>query len=179
MSWSINWFKQHLARIPGEVADFMKAPQEVYLKIKENMKWHHIGRRRWKSETMEIAAFYMHSDNKDGEEQHREDLLWCISKDKLTVGDKSSDNDIRNKIKGRSPGSSSSGAETQLIRSRLDSFVLNMLKGQTSPDYKQVNSNIGFDKVSHKEVISAISANSFIMQESLEMQQIPCTSIRC
>lgn len=54
-----------------------------------------------------------------------------------------------------------------------------MLKGQTSPDYKQVNSNIGFDKVSHKEVISAISANSFIMQESLEMQQIPCTSIRC
>jgi hypothetical protein len=45
ISGGINRFKQHLARIPGEVAYCEKAPEDVYLKIKENMKWHRTGRR--------------------------------------------------------------------------------------------------------------------------------------
>ncbi|XWS76719.1 hypothetical protein CRYUN_Cryun01aG0201900 [Craigia yunnanensis] len=70
ISGGINRFKQHLARIPGEVAYCEKAPEEIYLKIKENMKWHRTGRRHRKPDTKEISTFYLHSDNEDegGEE---------------------------------------------------------------------------------------------------------------
>ncbi|KAL3617148.1 hypothetical protein CASFOL_038895 [Castilleja foliolosa] len=51
VSGGINRFKQHLARIPGEVAPCKNAPEEVYLKIKENMKWHRTGRRHRRPNT--------------------------------------------------------------------------------------------------------------------------------
>nr|GEV40965.1 alanine--tRNA ligase [Tanacetum cinerariifolium] len=67
VSGGINRFKQHLARIPGEVAPCKSAPEDVYLKIKENMKWHRTGRRHRRPEqtsSSSAAALYMmHSEN--------------------------------------------------------------------------------------------------------------------
>ncbi|PPR89846.1 hypothetical protein GOBAR_AA30839 [Gossypium barbadense] len=155
ISGGINRFKQHLARIPGEVAYCEKAPEEVYLKIKENMKWHRTGRRHRKPDTKEISTFYMHSDNEDeGGEEER--YLQCVSKDILAIDDKVSDNDIRNNVRGRSPGSSGNGAEPLLKKSRLDSVFLKSLKSQTSAHYKQPRARTGFEKKTHREVISAI-----------------------
>lgn len=153
ISGGINRFKQHLARIPGEVACCEKAPDDVFLKIKENMKWHRTGRRHRKPDTKEISAFYGHSDNEDEEQEER--FRQCMSKDMLAVDDKVSDSDIRNNVRGRSPCSSISGAEPVLKRSRLDSVFLKSLKSQTS-HIKQVKPKMGFEKKARKEVISAI-----------------------
>ncbi|XWS46486.1 hypothetical protein CRYUN_Cryun14cG0071600 [Craigia yunnanensis] len=155
ISGGINRFKQHLARIAGEVAYCEKAPEEVYLKIKENMKWHRTGRRHRKPDTKEISTFYLHSDNEDegGEE---DGYLQCISKDMLAIDDKVSDSDITNNVRGRSPGSSGNGAEPLLKRSRLDSVFLKSLKSQTSVHYKQTRAKIGFEKKTRREVISSI-----------------------
>ncbi|KAJ6343817.1 hypothetical protein OIU76_005546 [Salix suchowensis] len=156
ISGGINRFKQHLARIPGEVAYCDKAPEEVYLRIKDNMKWHRTGRRNRKLESKEISTFYTNSDNEDEEEEHEGGLLQYSSKDLLVIDDKFSDNDIRNNIKGRSPGSSSNGAEPPMKRSRLDSVFLKSLKSQTSSHYRQTKAKMGFEKKARKEVISAI-----------------------
>ncbi|KAK8570316.1 hypothetical protein V6N13_003003 [Hibiscus sabdariffa] len=155
ISGGINRFKQHLARIPGEVAYCEKAPEEVYLKIKENMKWHRTGRKHQKPDTKEISTFYLHSDNEDegGEE---EGYLQSMSKDMLFIDDKVSDNDVRNNVRGRSPGSSGNGAEPLLKKSRLDSVFLKSLKSQTSAHYKPSRARIGFENKAHREVISAI-----------------------
>ncbi|MFS8035329.1 putative transcription factor/ chromatin remodeling BED-type(Zn) family [Helianthus anomalus] len=85
VSGGINRFKQHLARIPGEVAPCKSAPEEVYLKIKENMKWHRTGRRHRRPEphkhSTSSSAFYtLHSENEnenedDDEEEDDEHLL--------------------------------------------------------------------------------------------------------
>jgi hypothetical protein len=156
ISGGINRFKQHLARIPGEVAYCDKAPEEVYLRIKENMKWHRTGRRNRKPESKEISTFYTNSDNEDEEEEQEGGLLQYSSKDLLAIDDKISDNDIRNNIKGRSPGSSSNGAEPPMKRSRLDSVFLKSLKNQTSSHYRQTKARMGFEKKALKEVISSI-----------------------
>ncbi|KAE8703558.1 HAT dimerization domain-containing protein isoform 2 [Hibiscus syriacus] len=155
ISGGINRFKQHLARIPGEVSYCEKAPEEVYLKIKENMKWHRTGRRHRKPDTKEISTFYLHSDNEDegGEE---EGYLQSISKDMLAIDDKVSDNDVRNNFRGRSPGSRGNGAEPLHKKSRLDLVFLKSLKSQTSAHYKQPRARKGFEKKAHREVISAI-----------------------
>ncbi|XVE73527.1 hypothetical protein DITRI_Ditri11bG0125300 [Diplodiscus trichospermus] len=155
ISGGINRFKQHLARISGEVAFCEKAPEEVYLKIKENMKWHRTGRRHRKPDTKEISTFYLHSDNED-EGGDEDGYLQCTSKDILDIDDKVSDSDIRNNVRGRSPGSSGNGAQPLLKRSRLDSVFLKSLKGQTSAHYKQTRAKIGFEKKTRREVISAI-----------------------
>ncbi|KAG0472120.1 hypothetical protein HPP92_016666 [Vanilla planifolia] len=55
VSGGINRFKQHLARIPGEVAFCKMVPEVVYLQMKENMKWHRTGWRR-RPEDKEFAA---------------------------------------------------------------------------------------------------------------------------
>ncbi|GFP83082.1 hypothetical protein PHJA_000451400 [Phtheirospermum japonicum] len=80
VSGGINRFKQHLARIPGEVAPCKNAPEEVYLKIKENMKWHRTGRRHRRPDTkdnnnnnnMSTANFYLNSDNEDEDNQEED-----------------------------------------------------------------------------------------------------------
>lgn len=132
----INRFKQHLARIPGEVASCKKAPEEVYLKIKKNMKWHRIGRRNRKPETEEPPAFHFLSNNED--EEHDGGSFQCIS-----IDDKVSDNDIRNSIKWRSSGSSSNGSELLPRKSRLDSVFLKSLQVQTSSDHEQGKEKVG------------------------------------
>ncbi|KAI7738705.1 hypothetical protein M8C21_017898, partial [Ambrosia artemisiifolia] len=79
VSGGINRFKQHLARIPGEVAPCKSAPEEVYLKIKENMKWHRTGRRHRRPEphkqsTTSASTFYtMHSENENENEDDEEE----------------------------------------------------------------------------------------------------------
>ncbi|KAK8718204.1 hypothetical protein V6N13_045447 [Hibiscus sabdariffa] len=181
ISGGINRFKQHLARIPGEVAYCEKAPEEVYLKIKENMKWHRTGRRHRKPDTKDISTFYLYSDNEDEGGEEEEEYLQSISKDMLAVDDTVSDNDVRNNVRGRSPGSSGNGAEPLHKKSRLDSVFLKSLKSQTSVHYKQPRARIGFEKKAHREVISAIcrffyhagipsnAANSPYFHKMLEM----------
>ncbi|KAJ4954460.1 hypothetical protein NE237_011243 [Protea cynaroides] len=156
VSGGINRFKQHLARIPGEVAYCKKAPEEVYLKMKENMKWHRTGRRQRRPEAKEIAAFYIHSDNEDEEEELENDLLHDRSKEKLVTGDKSLGKGMRKRLTGRSPGDGMGGSEPQLKRSRLDSVILKSPKSQTLLSYKQVKAKTVSDKKTRKEVISAI-----------------------
>ncbi|KAL3604358.1 hypothetical protein D5086_005217 [Populus alba] len=148
--------KNLVIRIPGEVAYCDKAPEDVYLRIKENMKWHRTGRRNRKPESKEISTFYTNSDNEDEEEEQEGGLLQYSNKDLLAIDDKISDNDIRNNIKGRSPGSSSNGAEPPMKRSRLDSVFLKSLKNQTSSHYRQTKAKMGFEKKALKEVISSI-----------------------
>ncbi|KAI3695626.1 hypothetical protein L1987_78625 [Smallanthus sonchifolius] len=96
VSGGINRFKQHLARIPGEVAPCKSAPEEVYLKIKENMKWHRTGRRHrrpepHKQQTSSSSSFYMmHSENEnenedeDEEDEQEDDVAHLL----ITSGDK-------------------------------------------------------------------------------------------
>ncbi|XP_078445183.1 hAT dimerization domain-containing protein isoform X2 [Wolffia australiana] len=67
VSGGINRFKQHLARIPGEVSSCKMAPDEVYLKMKENMKWHRTGRRQ-QSES-ELNSFLDNSDHDEAGEE--------------------------------------------------------------------------------------------------------------
>ncbi|XXG80381.1 hypothetical protein AAC387_Pa09g1268 [Persea americana] len=158
VSGGINRFKQHLARIPGEVAYCKKAPEEVYLKIKENMKWHRTGRRGRRPEGKEIAAFYMHSENDDDDDE--EELMNGRSKEKLAIDDKSlitsSGKAIKKRLRGRSPGSGTSGFEAPLKRSKLDSVFAMTPKSQTPSSYKQVKLKTGADKKTRREVISAI-----------------------
>ncbi|XP_043708696.1 uncharacterized protein LOC122657953 isoform X2 [Telopea speciosissima] len=156
VSGGINRFKQHLARIPGEVAYCKNAPEEVYLKMKENMKWHRTGRRQRRSGAKEISAFYMHSDNEDEEEELEQDLLHDRSKEKLVIGDKSLGKDTRKRHLGRSPGDGTSGTNLRIKRSRFDPVILKSPKSQTLPSYKQVKAKTVSDKRTRKEVISAI-----------------------
>lgn len=153
VSGGINRFKQHLARIPGEVAPCKNAPEEVYLKIKENMKWHRTGRRHRRPDAKEISAFYMNSDNDDEEDEQDEDALHRMNKENLIIGEKRLSKDLRKTFRGISPGS---GSEPSLRRSRLDSVVPKTPKSQKALSYKQVKVKTGSSKKTRKEVISAI-----------------------
>ncbi|KAI4335080.1 hypothetical protein L6164_013761 [Bauhinia variegata] len=178
VSGGINRFKQHLARIPGEVAPCKHAPEEVYLKIKENMKWHRTGRRHRRPETTELPAFYAKSDNEDEEDEQMEDAPYHMNKETLIDVDKKLSKDLRKTLKGMSP---STGPEPVLRRSRLDSVYLKLPKNQTPQTYKPVKVKTGPTKKLHKEVISAIckffyhagvplqAANSLYFQKMLEV----------
>lgn len=117
------------------------APVYVYLKIKENMKWHRTGRRPRKPVIKAISTLYMHSDN-EKEEEHDEGFLQCINREMLALDYKVLDSEIRNNVKGRCPGTNA--AEPK--RSRLDSVFLKSLKSQTSPLFKQVRSKMICEK---------------------------------
>ncbi|XP_068660147.1 uncharacterized protein [Aristolochia californica] len=156
VSGGINRFKQHLARIPGEVAYCQKAPEEVYLKMKENMKWHRTGRRQRRPDTKEIAAFYMPSDNDEDDED--EGLVNGRSKETHDVSDKSviaNSRGTRKRYSGRSPGNRNGGAEQQLKKLKLDT-IMKSPKSQASLSYKQLKAKAGPDKKARKEVITAI-----------------------
>ncbi|KAK2969657.1 hypothetical protein RJ640_025834 [Escallonia rubra] len=153
VSGGINRFKQHIARIPGEVAPCKVAPEEVYLKIKDNMKWHRTGRRHRRPDSKEISAFYMHSDNEEeeGEDDQEEDTLRHVTSESTLVGDRRLRRDSRSAYKGMSPGS---GSEPLTKRPRLDAIVQKTPKCQMSASSKQVKS--GNSRKSRKEVVSAI-----------------------
>jgi DNA-directed RNA polymerase subunit RPC12/RpoP len=149
VSGGINRFKQHLGRIPGEVAPCKHAPEEVYLTIKENMKWHRTGRRHRQPDTSELSAFFMLADN-ENEEDEKEEVALHHS---LIDGDRRLNKDLRKAVKGMS---ASSGSEPSFKRSRLDSLFLKTPKTHTPQSYKQVKVNTGSNKKSGDEVFSAI-----------------------
>lgn len=143
VSGGINRFKQHLARIPGEVAFCKMAPEEVYLKMKENMKWHRTG-MRVRSETKG------HVESDDDEE-----LSNCRSKVNELIDDKDihCNRITRRRFKGRPPGNSTSGLELQLIQTDSDS---KNAKTRSVMPIMQSKLKTCSDKSSHKEVISAV-----------------------
>ncbi|KAK9086203.1 hypothetical protein Syun_028597 [Stephania yunnanensis] len=150
ISGGINRFKQHLAKIPGEVASCKNAPDDVYLKIKENMKWHRTGRRNRRPEAQDIAAVYITSDHE--EDDHEEDPLLIRNKETFMIADRSYGKEIRKRPR-TSPGV---GSELSLKRPKLDYVNPKAQKGLLSPSYKQVKVRTGFDKKNCKDVLSAI-----------------------
>ncbi|KAL5706427.1 hypothetical protein ACHQM5_024595 [Ranunculus cassubicifolius] len=151
VSGGINRFKQHLARIPGEVASCKNAPEEVYLKIKDNMKWHRTGRRNRRPEAKDVTGFSLQSDNDEDEEQD-EDPVHFRSKEKLLICDKSFGKDTRKRLRGRSP---CSGTELQLKRPKLDYANVKTPKSHAPAFYKPLKSIT--DRKTQKDMISAIS----------------------
>ncbi|XP_073028317.1 uncharacterized protein [Primulina eburnea] len=169
VSGGINRFKQHLARIPGEVAPCNNAPEEVYLKIKENMKWHRTGRRHRRPGTKEISTFYLNSEDEDDE------AACHIGNDKIVLGDRRYKRDFGRTFKGLSL---CNGTESLSKRPRFDANVLKMPKSEMQVCGNQVKT--GSSKRSRREVISAIckffyhagvpshAANSQYFQKMLE-----------
>ncbi|XP_010524605.1 PREDICTED: uncharacterized protein LOC104802620 [Tarenaya hassleriana] len=88
VSGGINRFKQHLARIPGEVAPCKNTPEEVYLKIKENMKWHRAGRRQTRLDDVGVSNFNALMQNADREDDQEDDDFCSISEDRSVRGDR-------------------------------------------------------------------------------------------
>ncbi|KAL5538066.1 hypothetical protein UlMin_042276 [Ulmus minor] len=178
VSGGINRFKQHLARIPGEVAPCKHAPEEVYIKIKDNMKWHRTGRKQRPADSKEISTFYAESETDDEDDEQVEADIRHMNKDRLIDGDGRVYKDLRNTFKGMSP---SSGSEPLLRRSRLDSVFMNPFMGQTTDSYRQVKVKTVSNKRSRKEVISSIckffyhagvplqAANSIYFHKMLEL----------
>ncbi|KAG8373213.1 hypothetical protein BUALT_Bualt11G0000200 [Buddleja alternifolia] len=149
VSGGINRFKQHLARIPGEVAPCKNAPEEVYLKIKDNMKWHRTGRRHRRADTKEISTFVVNSENEEEEEQE-EQVAYSMGSDKLVLfGDRRFDRDLKRTFKGIS---TCNGSEPLSKKPRFDANALKTPKIQAS--MKQVKT--GSTKRTRREVISAI-----------------------
>ncbi|KAJ0035527.1 hypothetical protein Pint_24187 [Pistacia integerrima] len=121
VSGGVNRFKQHLARIPGEVAPCNNAPEEVYLKMKENMKWHRTGRRQKWPDVKDQSTFYIQPNNGDKTNEQEEEALNQMSKERLAVSDRRLRKDLRMAFKEMSPHDS---FEPLLKKSRLDSASL-------------------------------------------------------
>lgn len=149
VSGGINRFKQHLARIPGEVAPCKNAPEEVYLKIKENMKWHRTGRRHRRPDSKETSSFCADSENE--EEEQEEEAAYLAGNDKLLLSDRRFHRDSRRTFKGMS---TCNGSEPLFKRPRFDANVLRTPKIQMPVSGKQVKT--WSSKRSRREVISAI-----------------------
>ncbi|CAA0841959.1 hAT dimerisation domain-containing protein [Striga hermonthica] len=149
VSGGINRFKQHLARIPGEVAPCKSAPEEVYITIKENMKWHRTGRRHRRPDTKEMFSFYLNSDNEDEEQEEEAD--YSVGKDKLELGDRRLDRDLNRNFKGVS---TCSGSEPLSKRPRFDANVSKAPTIQMPVSSRQAKA--GPFKKSRREITSAI-----------------------
>ncbi|XP_047333879.1 uncharacterized protein LOC124937630 [Impatiens glandulifera] len=138
VSGGINRFKQHLARIPGEVAPCKNAPDEVYHKIKDNMKWHRTGRRHRRPDSKDSSSFYMPSDNDDDEDEQDDDTN--TSNERSLIDNRRPDRDIR----------TVGGFEPIVKKTRLEYSFIKPYKGQTS-------TKTGSSKRHCKEVVSAIA----------------------
>ncbi|GAV78532.1 zf-BED domain-containing protein/DUF659 domain-containing protein/Dimer_Tnp_hAT domain-containing protein [Cephalotus follicularis] len=176
VSGGINRFKQHLARIPGEVAPCKFAPEDVYYKIKENMKWHRTGRRNRQPDSTDISPYHRKPDTEDGQE---EDALLLVRKERPKIGEKRLGKDMRRSFHVTHPAS---GSEPILKRSKLDSAFLKTPKSRRTPlSGAQQKVKSGSDGRSHREVFSAIckffyhagvpfqAANSHYFQRMLEL----------
>lgn len=175
VSGGINRFKQHLARIPGEVASCKMAPEDVYLKMKENMKWHRTGRRR-RPETKELVAFYIQSDNDE------EEFVNDGSKVKRWIGDMdvSCSKTTKKGYNTRSPGNCASTSELHLEQLNSDSKFAKARHSQLALSAKQSKPKT-CDNRGHKEVVTSIcrffyyagipsnTANSSYFQNMLDL----------
>ncbi|CAA7398559.1 unnamed protein product [Spirodela intermedia] len=152
VSGGINRFKQHLARIPGEVASCKMAPDEVYLRMKENMKWHRTGRRR-QSES-DMVSFYDNSDNDetgDGDLANGGNKISHLFGDQLLVPHKGR----RKRSRGRSNGSGTSGSDPQVKQMKTEPSLLKTQKSTALPHKQAIKAEN--EKKIHREAISAIS----------------------
>ncbi|KAM0962421.1 hypothetical protein PS2_021326 [Malus domestica] len=152
VSGGINRFKQHLARIPGEVAPCKHAPDDVYVKIKENMKWHRTGRRQRQPDSKDTSNFDPLSDNEDQDDDQMEAVLPHMSQERLIDGDRRLGQNVRNTFLSLP----STGSEPLFKRSRLDSLFVTAPKSLPPQSYKQGRVRTMSNKISHKEVISGI-----------------------
>ncbi|WCJ23211.1 hAT transposon superfamily [Euphorbia peplus] len=180
VSGGINRFKQHLARIPGEVASCKNAPEDVYLKMKDNMKWHRTGRRPRQPDSKPILGLCKLPDDEDDEEEDEvvENVMLHKGKERLLIGDKRLGKDLRLTYKGMT---SSNGSEPLFKKSRLDSVFMNTPHSLTPSSCKQVKVRSKSSRKSRKEVISAIckffyhagvplqAANSLYFHKMLEL----------
>ncbi|XP_074559699.1 uncharacterized protein LOC141815646 [Curcuma longa] len=150
VSGGINRFKQHLARIPGEVAYCKMAPEEVYLKMKDNMKWHRTGKRQ-KPETKEIAALYMHSENEDDRADDRVSIIHTVDDQ-----DVSTTKTIKTRSRKRPSGNGLSDEEIQPKQMAPDPLLLNAQNICYPLSYKLSKQKRSSNKRVRKEVLSAI-----------------------
>ncbi|CAN0879198.1 hypothetical protein LINGRAHAP2_LOCUS12898 [Linum grandiflorum] len=146
VSGGINRFKQHLAKIPGEVASCKNVPEEVYLKMKENMKWHRTGRRQRQLESNEISEFYKQTDEEQEEEDDQEQEQEQDDVFRSTVGEKRPRKDWRTALRDFSPVGGVSEALSQK-KSRLDSVFLN-----TPNTHRQLKAKNGWSRRSRREI---------------------------
>ncbi|CAN1806245.1 hypothetical protein LINPERHAP1_LOCUS24614 [Linum perenne] len=154
VSGGINRFKQHLAKIPGEVASCKNAPEEVYLKMKENMKWHRTGRRQRQLDSNEISDFCKQTDEEEeGEHEQGQDEFFHSSKDRSTVGEKRLRKDWKMEFRGISPVG---GSEAFQKKSRLDSVFCNTPNSQLPPSRRQLKVKNGWSRRSRRDVVSSI-----------------------
>lgn len=175
VSGGINRFKQHLARIPGEVASCKRAPEEVYLKIKENMKWHRSGKRPKRPEDREFSSLSLESNDEDEEDEQDEDFSdrIRINKENLSFSNGGLVKEQRSTFKAPI-------SESPVKKSRLDSVFLNAAMSQ-APLATKPRGNTGYSKKSRKEIYSAIckffyhagvpveAANSLYFHKMLEL----------
>ncbi|CAI0467590.1 unnamed protein product [Linum tenue] len=150
VSGGINRFKQHLARIPGEVAPCRNAPEEVYLKIKENMKWHRTGKRQRQLDSNGVSSFCEQSDEEEDEQD--QDALVHLRQERSTVGEKRLRKDWKMGLRGTSPVG---GSESFQKKSRLDSIYLNSSNNQPPPPSRLKVKN-GWSRRSRRDVVSSI-----------------------
>lgn len=177
VSGGINRFKQHLARIPGEVAPCKHAPEEVYLRMKENMKWHRTGRRQRQQDGKDFSPLDLQSDNEDQEDDQVDSALHHISTERLMDGDRRLGQNFGKSFKGPP----CTGSEPLYKRSRLDSLFLTAPQNLTPQSYRQVKVRTMSNRISRKEVISGIckffyhagipqqAANSIYFHKMLEL----------
>ncbi|KAL8151308.1 hypothetical protein V2J09_021116 [Rumex salicifolius] len=176
VSGGINRFKQHLARIPGEVAPCKNAPEEVYMKIKDNMKWHRTGRKLRRSDMKDSSYSYMNCENEAEEDDQELDDAQPMSKEPFMNSDKWLAKDIRSASSGMPTGS---GSDMYVKKSKLSPDLITTQVSNKLLPYKQTN--ISSNKKNRKEVVSAIceffyhagisfdTADSFYFQKMLEL----------
>ena len=87
VSGGIFRLKQHLARISGEVTYCKKAPEEVYMKMKEHIDGHRASRKRQSQDEERSLDFHSHNDHEEDEEPvgHRRKRRHCNSDEGLVV----------------------------------------------------------------------------------------------
>ncbi|VVA97986.1 unnamed protein product [Arabis nemorensis] len=174
VSGGINRFKQHLARIPGEVAPCKNAPEEVYVRIKENMKWHRAGKRQNRpDDDMGALTLATVSQDPEPEEDEEENDFNPSSQDRLVLGNGRSSKEKR---KNFDSVNTRSVSEARPKRAKVIPF-----QSPSSSKQRKIYTSCSNRVVSRKEVTSSISkffhhvgvpmeaTNSLFFQKMIEL----------
>ncbi|XP_058076143.1 uncharacterized protein LOC131224790 isoform X1 [Magnolia sinica] len=164
VSGGINRFKQHLAKIPGEVAPCKKAPEEVFHKIKENMKWHRSVRRQRQPQGKETSTFYRQSftdhDDDGNDDNDVEEAVDGRSKEKQIIDDKiftpTGKATGKRSSRGRPPSSGTCSTEPQHKKLKSDYIHAMLLNSGRPSSNKETKLKTCSNRKALKEVISAI-----------------------
>ncbi|KAH0943512.1 hypothetical protein HID58_003149, partial [Brassica napus] len=149
VSGGINRFKQHLARIPGEVAPCKAAPEEVYVKIKENMKWHRAGKRQNVPDDVRALTVSHDPEQEEEEEEEEEDGFYGrFSKDKRRSNTRFV-------------------SEARPKRARMNSFQYTGCSSRAAVSRREVTSSIS--KFFHHVGVPLEAANSLYFQKMVEL----------